>query len=115
MHLRTVGRLCGGGRVVHRDRGGPEDHALAPGRPHPDRLGPLIELSRCCFQKGRIERAISACDEAIDGVDFISNKPHRLAVGLRRAQAEMREVPDGGRSATLSSHSSCSTFPMIDV
>lgn len=68
---------------------------------HPDRLGALIELSRCCFQQGKIGRALSTCDEAIDGFDLISHKPHPLAVGLRKARAGMVEMQDGAEERDI--------------
>lgn len=63
---------------------------------HPDRLGALIELSRCCFMQGKLERAIAVCDEAMHGFGVISQRPHPLAVGLREARAGMEEMREGG-------------------
>ncbi|KAK4242331.1 hypothetical protein C8A03DRAFT_40299 [Achaetomium macrosporum] len=41
---------------------------------HPDRLGALIELARCCYMSGKLDRAIAICDEAIRGFDAINSR-----------------------------------------
>ncbi|KAK3318124.1 hypothetical protein B0H66DRAFT_225887 [Apodospora peruviana] len=59
---------------------------------HPDRLGSLIELCRCSFLMGKINRAIEICDEAIHGFESIDAQDHPLARDLRTARVEMEMV-----------------------
>lgn len=63
---------------------------------HPDRLGALIELARCCYIQGKIARSIAICDEVIFGLDKISTMPHPLAQELRVARSHMLELKEGG-------------------
>ena len=65
-------------------------------RYHPDRLRTMIELSRCCFMQGKVERAIAVCDEAVFGLEVIGERPHTLAVGMRKARAGMAAMREGG-------------------
>ncbi|KAK4208315.1 hypothetical protein QBC37DRAFT_79701 [Rhypophila decipiens] len=59
---------------------------------HPDRLGSLIQLARCCFMLGKIERAIEVCDETIRGFESIDAGKHPLAVRLRTARMRMWDL-----------------------
>lgn len=59
---------------------------------HPDRLGSLIELARCCFMLGKIERAIEICDETIRGFESIEAGRHPLANKLRTARSRMYDL-----------------------
>lgn len=59
---------------------------------HPDRLGSLIELARCCFMLGKIGQAIDICDETIRGFESIEAGKHPLANKLRAARSRMDDL-----------------------
>ncbi|KAF2757313.1 hypothetical protein EJ05DRAFT_528924 [Pseudovirgaria hyperparasitica] len=46
---------------------------------HPDRLGTLIELSKCYFYQQKFMDSVLACDDALVGFEDISVKEHVLA------------------------------------
>jgi len=80
---------------------------------HPDRLGALVELARCCFLQGKIARAIDVCDEAIKGFDSISAAPHPIAISLRTARARMKTLADSELNRQEDPGLNDVTFPLI--
>lgn len=83
---------------------------------HPDRLATLVELARCSFLMGKIERAVELCDEAIFGFDCISRVPHPIAVGLRTTRdslAGRREAQVGDYQAQDDVEQEEIVFPFI--
>ncbi len=70
---------------------------------HPDWLGALIELARCCFAQGKVTDAVEICNEAITGFEHItrSEKPHPLTVRLMEARKNMMHLLEGEEEAKL--------------
>ncbi|KAK2594963.1 hypothetical protein QQS21_007321 [Conoideocrella luteorostrata] len=83
---------------------------------HPDRLGTLVELARCSFALGKTERAITLCNEAIQGFDSISTVPHPIAKGLRTTRARLLQLSQNNASgcqAELDFQACDINFPFI--
>ncbi|KAK9442360.1 tetratricopeptide repeat domain-containing protein [Metarhizium brunneum] len=59
------------------------------GNYHPDRLGALIDLARCCYLQGKIAESIRTCEEALQGFTSISIQEHPLASLLKAAREQM--------------------------
>ncbi|KAF4448457.1 tetratricopeptide repeat domain-containing [Fusarium albosuccineum] len=80
---------------------------------HPDRLGALIELARCSFALGKIDRAVAICDEAIYGLDSISMEEHPLAISLRVSRSRMLELNQSSLIDHRPEQHSHAIFPFI--
>lgn len=68
---------------------------------HPDRIVSLIELARCYQLQKKYKESIKICNEAIDGMDSISETAHPFKEILLVARTQMAEAMNDGDAVDL--------------